>query len=163
MENVLQQIRTLVDTGELAENIDYRVRGGIIQFDAEALLTKLGGDSDGNICRIKTELAFKGFGLAMFFLPEEIGVGFRERRTIDFNSAFLTDTRRIDGCGMYCDKEGRGRYSIMELSFEECKIIRNALTAYRTGLVYGESDQRSEFREQYDRAGTILRAIERIL
>lgn len=64
---------------------------------------------------------------------------------------------------MYCDKDGRGLCSIMELSSDEYEIIRKALTAYRTGLVYGETDQRSEFREQYDRAGTLLQAIERIL
>ncbi len=64
---------------------------------------------------------------------------------------------------MYCDKDNCGRYSIMELSAEEYEIIHKALTAYRTGLVYGETDQRSEFREQYDRAQSLLRVIERIL
>lgn len=64
---------------------------------------------------------------------------------------------------MYCDKDNCGLYSIMELSAEEYEIIRKALIVYRTELVCGEAYKRSEFRKQYDRAETLLRAIERIL
>lgn len=64
---------------------------------------------------------------------------------------------------MYCDKDRRGLYSIMELNESHIETIQRALLAYRQELVGSPSETNSEAREQYDRAGTILQAIERIL
>lgn len=64
---------------------------------------------------------------------------------------------------MYCDKDRRGLYSIMELDESHIETIRRALLAYRQELIGSPSETNSEAREQYDRAGAILRTIERIL
>ncbi len=64
---------------------------------------------------------------------------------------------------MYCDKDRRGLYSIMELNENYIETIRRALLDYRTELVGLASKANREAREQYDRAGILLRTIERIL
>lgn len=64
---------------------------------------------------------------------------------------------------MYCDKDRRGLCSIMELDESHIETIRRALLAYRQELIGSPSEINSETREQYDRAGTLLREIERIL
>ncbi len=64
---------------------------------------------------------------------------------------------------MYCDKDRRGLYSIMELDESHIETIRRALLAYRQELIGSPSETNSETREQYDRAGAILRHIEKLL
>ena len=162
METILQQVRTLIDTGELVEGVDYRNRDNMYQFDQRRLLAKLDGDDHDNIRQIEATPAFEGFGLAMFFLPKEVGVGFRERKTVNLRSSFLTDAQSLDSCNMYCDKDSRGRYSIMELSSEDYGLIRMALINYRVGLVFGKTDRRTILHEQYDRIGVMLHEIEKL-
>ncbi len=64
---------------------------------------------------------------------------------------------------MYCDRDRRGFCSIMELDESHIETIRRALLDYRTELVGLSSEANREAREQYDRAGILLRTIERIL
>lgn len=64
---------------------------------------------------------------------------------------------------MYCDKDNAGRISINELTAEQLETIRRALIAFRSGLI-----QQLPFKAgtepltQYDRAGILLRRIERL-
>jgi len=159
MESILQQIRSMVDTGKLVKDFDYRIREEIVQFDAETLLKKLGV----KIHRLEETSLFIGCERAAFYQPRELGAGIRERVTIDFDSKLLTQSPHADDCSVYCDKDARGIYSIMELDGNHIETIRRALLAYRTGLVGLPSEANLEAREQYDRAGAILRTIERIL
>ena len=69
---------------------------------------------------------------------------------------------------MYCDKDNRDRYAIMDLDKEQLETIRRALTAYRVGMVQkgmpvGHAARLSETHEQYQRAGVIVRHIEKTL
>ncbi len=163
MESILQQIRSLVDSGKLAEDFDYRIREGIVQFDAVTLLKELGGNPDMKIQQLEATSLFISCERAVFYQPRELGAGIRERVTIDFDSKLLTQSPHADDCSAYCDKDTRGIYAIMELDGNHIETIRRALLAYRTGLVGLPSEANREAREQYDRAGAILRTIERIL
>lgn len=68
---------------------------------------------------------------------------------------------------MYCDKDSRGCYSIMELDKEQFKTILRALTAYRLRMVVREeSGELLEFSEtggEYEIAGAMVRQIEKTL
>ena len=69
---------------------------------------------------------------------------------------------------MYCDKDNQGRYAIMDLDKEQFETIRRALNAYRSGMVQrgipaGYAAQFSETLIQYERAGEIVRHIEKNL
>lgn len=67
---------------------------------------------------------------------------------------------------MYCDKDNQGRYAIMDLDKEQFETIRRALNAYRSGMVQrgipaGYAAHFSETLIQYERAGEIVRHIEK--
>lgn len=68
---------------------------------------------------------------------------------------------------MYCDKDNRGLFAIMDLRPEELETIHRALLAFRTGMVTTVPPtvppSHSEARRQYDRAGVLLRQIEKTL
>jgi hypothetical protein len=68
---------------------------------------------------------------------------------------------------MYCDKDNQNRYAIMDLDKEQLETIRRALKAFRSGMVTNGLPAGyhtySETREQYDRAGIIVRHIEKTL
>ena len=66
---------------------------------------------------------------------------------------------------MYCDKDNRERYAIMDLDKELLETIRRALTMYRCGLYEGIQEEKrprikEDFQQQYDRAGIIVEHIE---
>ena len=81
---------------------------------------------------------------------------------------------------MYCDKDNRERYAIMDLDKELLETIRRALTmyrcgpvsythltlpTYRCGLYEGIQEEKrprikEDFQQQYDRAGIIVEHIE---
>lgn len=64
---------------------------------------------------------------------------------------------------MYCDKDNAGRISINELTAEQLETIRRALIAFRSGLIQQLPFKAStEPLTQYDRAGILLRRIERL-
>lgn len=62
---------------------------------------------------------------------------------------------------MYCDKDSRGQYCIMELTADEFETIRLALTAYRIGLIFHRLPEgttpKPEPHIQYERATAILK------
>ena len=66
---------------------------------------------------------------------------------------------------MYCDKDNRERYAIMDLDKELLETIRRALTMYRCGLYEGIQEEKrprikEDFQQQYDRAGIMVEHIE---
>ena len=66
---------------------------------------------------------------------------------------------------MYCDKDNRERYAIMDLDKELLETIRRALTMYRCVLYEGIQEEKrprikEDFQQQYDRAGIIVEHIE---
>lgn len=62
---------------------------------------------------------------------------------------------------MYCDKDSRGLYCIMELTVDEFETIRRALLAFRTGLISHRLPEGTKHKPephiQYERASAILK------
>lgn len=67
---------------------------------------------------------------------------------------------------MYCDKDSRGLYCIMELTADEFETIRRALLAFRTGLISHQLPEGTEHKPephvQYERASAILKQLKSI-
>ena len=66
---------------------------------------------------------------------------------------------------MYCDKDNREHYAIMDLDKELLETISRALTMHRCGLYEGIQEEKrprikEDFQQQYDRAGIIVEHIE---
>jgi hypothetical protein len=66
---------------------------------------------------------------------------------------------------MYCDKDNRERYAIMDLDKDQLETIRRALTMYRCNLYKGMQEEKQptikeDFKNQFDRAGQIVTQIE---
>lgn len=57
---------------------------------------------------------------------------------------------------MYCDKDSRGLFSIMELTDDELETIRRAMKAFRGQMILSSKSIDIEANEQYRRATNIL-------
>ena len=57
---------------------------------------------------------------------------------------------------MYCDKDSRGLFSIMELTDDELETIRRAMKAFRGQRILSSKSIYIEANEQYIRATNIL-------
>lgn len=57
---------------------------------------------------------------------------------------------------MYCDKDSRGLFSIMELTADEFETIRRAMKAFRGQMMLSDKFIDIEENKQYRRATNIL-------
>ena len=60
---------------------------------------------------------------------------------------------------MYVDKDGRGLYSIMDLTPDELETIRRAIKAFRNGMMMTHTFTGKESDKQYIRATNIQRTL----
>ena len=60
---------------------------------------------------------------------------------------------------MYCDKDSRGLFSIMELTADEFETIRRAMKAFRGQMMLSDKFIDIEVNKQYSRATNISRSL----
>ena len=60
---------------------------------------------------------------------------------------------------MYCDKDSRGLFSIMELTADEFETIRRAMKVFRGQMMLSDNFIDIEVNKQYRRATNISRSL----